>query len=73
VLPERQNFRGINFPVYVNDGPGGRIKLSSIELKHDNSGMEIICRDLTSGKILDHVRLSDGKPFAVRETTFVKY
>ena len=73
VLPERQNFRGINFPVYVNDGPGGLIKLSSLELKHDRSGMEIICRKLPSGKVLDHVRLSDGKPFAVKETTFIKY
>ena len=72
-LPEKQNFRGITFPVYVNDGPGDRIKLSSIELKHDKSGMEIICRDLPSGKILDHVRLTDGKPFAVKETTFVKH
>ncbi|MBE6391284.1 MAG: metallophosphoesterase [Lentisphaerae bacterium] len=71
--PEKNCFKGVNFPVYVNDGPGDLIKLSSIELKHDNSGMEIICRDLTSGKILDHVRLSDGKPFAVKETTFVKY
>lgn len=72
-LPERKCFRAINFPVYVNDGPGDSIKLSSIELKHDHSGMEIICRDLPSGKVLDHVRLSDGKPFIVKETTFVKY
>ena len=71
--PEKQSFRGVNFPVYVNDGPGDRIKLSSLELKHDESGMEIICRDLPSGKILDHVRLADGKPFIVKETTFVKY
>ena len=72
-LPERDSFQGVNFPVYVNDGPGDRVKLSSIELKHDHAGMEIICRELPSGKILDHVRLSDGKPFAVKETTFIRY
>ena len=72
-IPERQSFRGVNFPVYVNDGPGDHIPLTSLELKHDRSGMEIICRELPSGKILDHVRLTEGKPFTVKETTLVKH
>ena len=61
------------FPVYINDGPGGKVSLSSLELIHDAAGMEIICRELPSGKVLDHVRLEKGKNFSVKKTTFIKY
>ncbi|MBQ9088360.1 MAG: metallophosphoesterase [Lentisphaeria bacterium] len=71
--PEKQFLKGINFPFYVNDGPGGEITLSSLELKHDPDGMEIICRDIPSGKVLDHVRLEDNKPFIVKKSVFVEH
>ena len=68
-----KHFKGVDFPVYINDGPGGKVSLSSLELIHDAAGMEIICRELPSGKVLDHVRLEKGKNFSVKKTTFIKY
>lgn len=64
--------KSINFPVYVNDGPGGfGVMLTALELAHDKDGMTVILRDLKSKRVMDHIRIVKGKPVEVITTEFV--
>ena len=64
--------RALKFPVYVNDGPGGRgVNLSALELVNDKNGMTLILRDLKSKRVMDHIRIVRGKPIEVIATEFV--
>ena len=63
----------IKFPVYINDGPGGRGgECSVFHLVAEGEKLHLKCI-ASSGKVLDYIVIERGKPFDVKETTFIKY
>ena len=71
MMPE--DIKNLHFPVFINDGPGGDIFLTRIELRHDEKGIDLICRKTKDDSIIDHIRLEPGKPIQVKKTIFVKW
>ena len=68
-----EDIKNFNFPVFINDGPGGEIFLTRIELLHDEKGIDLICRKTKDNEIIDHIRIEPGKPVKVKKTSFVKW
>lgn len=65
--------RRIKFPVYVNDGPGGRgVQCSVVRLEVEGGKVHLKCFG-DDGTLMDDIVIERGKPFDVKETTYIKF
>ncbi len=65
--------RRIKFPVYVNDGPGGRgVQCSVVRLEVEGEKIHLKCYG-NDGSLMDDLVIERGKPFDVKNTTFIKF
>lgn len=63
----------IKFPVYINDGPGGRgVQCSVVRLEVEGEKIHLKCYG-NDGTLMDDIVIERGKPFDVKNTTFIKY